>query len=54
MMPGTYHKYSSVPGQDTNEDLDEISLHSPRSESSESNKGDKEKGLCDHKQTPKS
>lgn len=54
MMPGTYHKYSSVPSQDTHEDLDEIALNSPRSESSESNEGDKEKGSCAHAQNPKS
>lgn len=43
MMLGTHHKYSSVPSQDTHEDLDEIALNSPRSESFESNEGDKEK-----------
>ncbi|KAG0015895.1 hypothetical protein BGZ81_011484 [Podila clonocystis] len=36
-MLGSHHKYSSVPSQDTLEDLDDIALHSPHSESSETN-----------------
>ncbi|KAG0351243.1 hypothetical protein BG005_009301 [Podila minutissima] len=35
MLLGSHHKYSSVPAQDTLDDLDDIALHSPRSESSE-------------------
>lgn len=46
MMPGSHHKYSSVPGNSSLEDLDDIALHSPRSESCETTEGDKEKGNC--------
>ncbi|KAG0020633.1 hypothetical protein BGZ82_011537 [Podila clonocystis] len=37
MMLRSHHKYSSVPGQDTLEDLDDIALHSPQSERPETN-----------------
>lgn len=54
MLLGSHHKYSSVPAQDTLDDLDDIALHSPRSESSETTEGDKEKGKCNYLKKKKS